>query len=38
MKQALTSGIELIETPTPEEAQQWYAELIFLPPPISHNA
>lgn len=30
MKQALASGIELTETPSPEEAQQWYAKFSYF--------
>jgi hypothetical protein len=36
MKQALSSGIELTETPTPEEAQQWYVEPSYFPFYLSH--
>lgn len=31
MKQALASGVELTETPTAEEAQQWCVKKSILP-------
>jgi hypothetical protein len=37
MKQALSSGIELTETPTAEEAQQWYVELSYFHLNLSHH-